>query len=497
MENFLSVSGITKEFPGVRALNEVSLDIAPGEVLALTGENGSGKSTLAKIIGGLYQQDVGEVYVEGALKKFSSPSDALELGIVLISQELTLAPDLTVTENILLGRLPLRRGRVDWTLARERAQSVLDRLGVDIDPDSKVQDLSVESQQEVEIARAMSNNARLLILDEATSSLSESATEKLLNVVRELSASGVAVLMITHRMPEIYATCHRAVVLRDGHFIGSVRLPETPESEVVRMMVGRELADYFGSRTVTPGAPVLEVSEIASEDGKLQPVSFTVRAGEIFGVAGLVGSGKAELAMALGGAIRSEGKVVVNGREVSVNTPKSAIAAGIGYVPDDRRQAAILPTRSVGENIALALSRKITTYGLLRRNVENRLIESVIGAYGVKTSSPHKKITLLSGGNQQKAILGRTFARESPVYVLNEPTRGVDVGSKSSIYDYLQRLAEGGAAIIIVSSELPELMGLADRIAVCFEGSIRGVLEGADISEASLAALAVSGELVK
>jgi ribose transport system ATP-binding protein len=489
----LSVEGIVKRFPGVTALDGVSLELSAGEVVALTGENGSGKSTLSKVIGGLYQADGGRIVIDGEERRLPNPNAALELGIVLISQELTLAPTLSVAENVLLGRMPRRGGFVDWGEARRRAREVLAELGVHIDVERRVDSLSVELQQEVEIARAISTNARLLILDEATSSLSEKATERLLAIVRELSQRGIAVLMITHRMPELYSSCSRAVVLRDGRLVGEVPLPEAPEREVVRMMVGRELVDYYGSRRARLGETVLSVDGMATHDGVLKPVSFEVRAGEVLGLAGLVGSGKAEIAMALGGAIPAMGEVAVTGRPLRLGSPRRSISAGVGYVPDDRRGAALLPVRSVGENIGLAWLDRMSRAGFMRVGAERREVVKVVAEYGVKTSSLEKRISLLSGGNQQKAILGRQFENGYPVYVLNEPTRGVDVGSKSAIYGYIQRLAEAGAAIVLVSSELPELIGMADRVAVLYQGEIRAVLEGDELTEELMGAYAVSG----
>ena len=491
----VEVVGAVRRYPGVVALRGVDMTIHAGEVLSLTGENGSGKSTLAKIIGGVEQPDEGRILVDGRETVIADPSAARDLGIVMISQELTLAASLTVAENIMMGRLPCRGGRVDWSSARRQAREVLDQLDVHISVDTPVRELSVELQQEVEIARAISSQARLLILDEATSSLSEAATDRLLELVRLQAERGVAVLMISHRMPELYSTAQRATVLRDGTLVGSVPLPSTPESQLVRMMVGRDLGDYYGSREVTIGETVLEVDGLVSADGEMSPTSFTVSAGEVLGVAGLVGSGKAQLAMSLGGAIPASGTVRVRGKDVTLGDPRRVIAAGIGYVPDDRRKSALLPVRSVSDNFSVSWLRRMGRGGIIRTSVERRRVKDAIERYGVKTSSPSKRITLLSGGNQQKVILGRTFALGCDVYVLSEPTRGVDVGSKSAIYAMLHELAASGAAVIVVSSELPELIGLSDRIIVFFRGAVCGELAGDDISEQTIGDLAVSGRV--
>ncbi|HEY8581543.1 MAG TPA: sugar ABC transporter ATP-binding protein, partial [Capillimicrobium sp.] len=337
----IALRGITKRFPGVVALDGAQLALYAGEVHALTGENGSGKSTMARVINGSVQPEEGEILLDGQPVTISGPRMALRHGIVTISQELTLAPTLTVAENIFMGRLPRRLGRIDWSRLRRAARAILDDLNVHVSETTIVDTLSVEMQQEVEIARAVSSDARLLILDEATSSLSEAATQRLLEVVEEQRAKGVAVLMISHRMPELYAAATKATVLRDGHYMGTVPLPETTEQRLVSMMVGRELGDYYGKRRIEHGETVVDVRDVASLDGVLKPTSLQVRRGEILGVAGLVGSGKAELGLALGGAIPCTGSASVCGREVTLGDPRTTVAGGIGFVPDDRKRQAL------------------------------------------------------------------------------------------------------------------------------------------------------------
>ncbi|MFI0445533.1 sugar ABC transporter ATP-binding protein [Actinomadura sp. 6N118] len=491
----VEVRGVSRHYPGVLALDDASLVLRPGEIHALTGENGSGKSTLAKIIGGVEQPDGGVILVDGHQTPIPDPAAALRLGIVMISQELTLAGQLSVAENVFLGRLPRSRGVVDWARVRREARAQLRSLGVHVDVDARVRDLSVELQQEVEIARAVSSRARLLILDEATSSLSETATERLLQLVRDRARDGVSVLMISHRMPELYSSAGSATVLRDGRVVGTIPLPQTPERELVQMMVGRELHDYYGSRDASPGEIVLEVRDLAAADGALTPTSFDVRGGEVLGIAGLVGSGKAQIGLALGGAIPATGTVRVNGRTVPLGDPRRALEAGIGLVPDDRKRSALLPTRDVAENMSLTWLRSLSRFGVVPSREEKRRVRDAMATYGVKASSPGQRITQLSGGNQQKVVLGRVFALGCPVYVLSEPTRGVDVGAKSQIYALLQELTEQGAAVVIVSSELPELIGLADRVIVCFQGSVRGEVGSAALTEQTLNDIAVSGHV--
>lgn len=488
--------GVSKAYPGVQALFDVSITVHPGEVVALTGENGSGKSTLSKIIGGWEQPDSGSLLLDGQITTLPSSAAALRKGIVMISQELTLAPTLTVAENVYLGRWPRSRGgRIDWRELRRAATEILSMLDVHVSPDAMVGQLSVELQQEVEIARAIASNPRLLILDEATSSLSEAATSRLLGLVRSFAARGVGILMISHRMPELYASASRSYVLRDGALVGSIQLPQTPESELVRMMVGRELEDYYGSREHRSHGVALEVNGLQTPDGSLKETTFAVSRGEVLGIAGLVGSGKSHVGMALGGAIPALGDVNVGGVPIQLGRPARSLAAGIGYVPDDRKRAAIFPTLSLSGNMTIAWLGRITKAGVIRTRLEATLVRQGIVKYGIRTSSPAKRITQLSGGNQQKAILGRIFDLDCMVYVLNEPTRGVDIGAKSAIYQLIQQRAELGAAVVLISSELPELIGLSDRILVFFEGQIRGEFSGDEIQEQRLNDVAVSGRV--
>ena len=489
----VEVRGATVLYPGVVALSGVDFSIQAGEVHALTGENGSGKSTLAKVINGSAKPAAGEIWFEGERVTIANPKQGLDLGIVNISQELTLAPTLTVAENIFLGRLPTSGGRVDWRRLRKDGREVLESIGIDVSPTAIVGDLNVELQQMVEISRAFSSEAKLLILDEATSSLSESATRRLLQLVEEHRDKGVAVLMITHRMAELYAVCSTATVLRDGHLVGNAPLPETTERKLVSMMVGRELDDYYNKREVKQGDCVLELDGLASEDGVLRPTSLKVNRGEIVGVAGLVGSGKAELGLVLGGAVRSQGTVKVDGKEVKLGDPRRAIASGIGFVPDDRKRSAILHNRSVAENFSLPWISRISNKGILKLQKERREVAKSIKRYNVVTASASSMITTLSGGNQQKVVLGRTFELGVDVLVLSEPTRGVDVGAKSEIYDLLQSAAEEGAGIVLISSELPELLGLADRVVVFFGGEIKGEFTREEMAEEAVAHVAVTG----
>jgi ABC-type sugar transport system ATPase subunit len=491
------MTGIRKAFPGVLALDGVSLEFRSGEIHTLAGENGSGKSTLAKILYGAYTADEGEIRLAGELVSFSSPRHALEHGIVAISQELTLAPELSVTENILMGRLPSRGRVVDWRKARELASEALDQLDVHVDPRRRVGELSIELQQEVEIARAVSARPRVLILDEATSSLSEAATERLLERLEQLRAAGVAILFISHRLRELYQCAQHATVLRDGKLVGTVPLPQTPEKELVRMLVGRDISDLYGKRSIERGEPVLEVQSLTTDDGLVRDASFAVHAGEIVGIAGLVGSGKSELGLALAGAVAARGTVNVAGRGFRLGSPRRAIGAGIGFIPEDRKRAAVFLSRNVLQNLSPPWAARLSRFGVVNLFAERKLAADTIARFSVRTRSLETPIAELSGGNQQKVVLGRWFAMEPRVIVLSEPTRGIDVGAKSEVYGFIEDMAEHGAAVLMISSELPELLGLADRILVMFRGEIRGEFDGPGAAEDDIATVALGGDLVR
>ena len=492
---FIQLRGISKSFPGNQVLNDVSLALHAGEVRALTGENGSGKSTLAKILIGLHHPEAGSIEINGKPVTLTGPADAASYGIIAINQEPTLAPELTVAENICLGQLPRTALRaVDWRRCREIAREALARLEITIDEQSIVGTLPVELRQVVEIARALSRNPKLLILDEATSSLSEAAADRLLTIVEAMRAEGVAVLMITHRMPELYRSASRATVLRDGKVVNTVTLPETSESTLVRLMVGREMGDYYGTRTTAPGDVVMRVRGLDTAGGALGGASFDLKRGEILGIAGLVGSGKSELAQALAGAIASTGSIEVAGRQVRDRTPRGALAAGVGYVPDDRKAAAILPGRSIAENFAIGWLAGISWHGVLRVSEERKRVGRAFADYRVRAVSTSIPISLLSGGNQQKVVVGRTFGRaDCDVFVLDEPTRGIDVAARSELYSLMRDKVDGGAAVILVSSELPELLGMSDRILVFHRRSIHAEFTADQVDEEALAAVAVSG----
>jgi ABC-type sugar transport system ATPase subunit len=490
----LAARGVTRHFGGITALSDVSIELVAGETHTLVGENGSGKSTLGRILTGTLQPDSGEVEVDGEAVVLPTPKAALARGIVVITQELTLAPTLTVTENILLGRLPTRHGLVRWAEARRMARGILDEAELDIDVSELVGDLSIEQRQEVEIARALSTPARAIVLDEATSSLSERAIHRLLTRLEQLRASGTAVLFISHRLPEIYAIGQRATVLRDGHRVGTFELADTPPGQLVRHMVGREIADLFGKRTLAKGAALLSVSGLTTDDGTIRDVSFEVAEGEIVGLAGLVGCGKSEVGLALAGGLRATGAVEVRGRPVGLHTPRDAIRAGIAFVPEDRRRSALFPTRSTAQNLSIAWGPQIGRAGLVSPGTEARMVDGSMVRFLIRAEGPKQPVLNLSGGNQQKVVLGRWLAQDPTVLVLSEPTRGVDIGAKAEVYRLIQDSAERGAGVLLISSELPELLGLADRILVMLHGRIVGEFDRASATEQGIVALALGAD---
>jgi ABC-type sugar transport system ATPase subunit len=491
----IRMRGITKRFPGVTALNNVDFDLAQGEIHALVGENGSGKSTLCKCLYGFLVPDEGTVEIDGSVVTIDNAHRALQLGIVAITQELTLAPTLTATENILMGRMPRGRFGIDWKEARRQAREALDQTGAEIDEDTVVGTLSVELQQEVEIARAISARSRVLILDEATSSLSEAAAERLFTKLMQMRDRGVAVIFVSHRLREVFQCCSRATVLRDGKLVDTVDLAGVTESQLVTKMVGRSMEDLYGKRHIPKGDVLLSVRNLTSEDGLVRDASFDLHAGEILGVSGLVGSGKTELGMAIYGAIPATGDVEVEGRPMKLGDPRNGMAAGIGYVPDDRKRDALLLTRSIRANMSLPWlpAGGFTRFGVLNRRKERALARDSVKRFSVRPPVPEFPVVNLSGGNQQKVILARWFALGPKVVILAEPTRGIDVGAKSEIYGFMQDLAEKGVGILMISSEMPELLGIADRILVMFQGRLCGEFDPRIAGEEEIAHVACIG----
>jgi ribose transport system ATP-binding protein len=483
----LEMRGISKAFPGVVALDRVDLTLEAGEVHMLLGENGAGKSTLMKILSGAYRKDAGEVVINGQPVEIGSPRDALALGIRVIYQELNLVPQLSVAENIFLGAAPTRwAGLIDWRTLYTRTASLLRDLGLDataLDPRTLVSRLGLAQRQMVEIAKALaSGDARILVMDEPTSSLTTREVAQLFALIARLAARGVTIVYITHRLDEVFRIGRRITVLRDGRHITTRAIGEVTVSELVRLMANRDLTEHFPKTRGERGAELLRVEHVTVA-GKLSDISFSLHAGEVVGIAGLLGAGRTELARVIAGADRCEkGGLVVDGREVRFRRPADAIARGIGLLPEDRKAQGLVAGLTVARNIALPHGRRLARLGVLPRRCEAALAKPIAEELRVK-ATPTQPVRLLSGGNQQKVVLGKWLAGDVRVFIFDEPTRGIDVGSKVEIYTLMNRLTARGAGIIMISSELPELLGMSDRILVMHRGRIHAEIDHADATE--------------
>ncbi len=486
---FLQMQGIVKRFAGVTALKGVGFDVSAGEVHMLLGENGAGKSTLIKVLSGVHVPDEGRMLIEGVPATIRNPRDAQGYGLSTIYQEFNLAPDLTVAENIFLGREPLRGGfpgLVNYPLLKARSRQLLEDLGLAIDPDGLVSRLGVAQQQMVEIAKALSINSRLIVMDEPTAVLTSQEIDTLFRVVRTLKERGVAIIYISHRLDEVRALGDRATVLRDGALIGTVDVAGTTTDQLIRMMVGRDLHDKFPKAEVAPGEEVLRVSGLGRK-GVLSDVSFTLRRGEIVGLAGLIGSGRTEVARCIFGADPIDsGSIALRGEPIRIRNPRHAIDSGVALVPEDRKQQGILASMSIRENITIATLAGYDTLGVLNVAREEAHAWKFCKTLNLKTPTLDRPIVQLSGGNQQKAIIARWLSANAAVYIFDEPTRGIDVGAKVEIYQLMGELVKRGAAILMISSELPEILGMSDRILVMRGGTICAQLGRADATEEAI-----------
>jgi rhamnose transport system ATP-binding protein len=485
---------IEKAFSGVRALKGVSFDLRAGEVHALVGENGAGKSTLIKIITGAEQPDSGTLAISGQAVPHMTPATSRTLGIAAIYQQPALFPDLTVAENIALA---LETGgawrQIDWVERRRRAVELLERVGVAIDPDRLVETLSMPEQQIVEIAKAIGTNARVVIMDEPTSALTDREVDRLFEVVRRLRSQNVGVIYISHRLDEVFALADRITVLRDGETVATRATTDVTRSELIALMIGRELATVFPKRTVEQGEVAIDVRGVSNRAAGVHGVSFTVKRGEIFGIAGLVGSGRTQLAETLFGITPAdEGAITVNGTPVRINSPSDAIRAGLAYLPEDRRQHGVVLDMSVASNASLASLDRVSNSGLIDGRAERQSAQRHVERLRIKTASVDAEVGTLSGGNQQKVALARWLSTEPSVFILDEPTQGVDVGSKAEIHGLMQDLVERGLAVIMISSELPEILGMSDRIAVMHSGTIRAVVSREEATQSRILALALA-----
>jgi ribose transport system ATP-binding protein len=491
-EPLLSVRGVTKRFPGVVALDGVGLDVRKGEVLALCGENGAGKSTLMKILSGVYQADEGEVVYKGRPCRYQSTVEAEAAGIAIIHQELNLIPHLSVAENIFLAREPRKGWFVDAAAMRTAARALLERLRLSVDPDAPVRSLSVAQQQMVEIAKALSLKAEVLIMDEPTSSLTESETGRLFDIVNELKRDGVAIVYISHRLDEFKHIVDRVTVMRDGKTISTALFKDTTIERIVADMVGRALDETFPERTSTPEETRLLTVTDLERKGAFGPLSFDLRRGEILGFAGLMGAGRTETARAIFGADPIDGGTITLGDDViTVLSPIDAIRHGIAYLSEDRKNQGLAIRMSVGANLTLANMEGVSNrLGFIDFKAEEAVSQQYVDTLGIKTPSSAQIAKNLSGGNQQKIVIGKWLFRNSKIIFFDEPTRGIDVGAKFAIYQLLDRLAADGIGVVLISSELPEIMGMTDRVAVFHEGEITGIVNTKETTQEEIMHLA-------
>jgi len=482
MTDLLALTGISKSFGPVKVLKDINFDVRPGEVHALLGENGAGKSTLVKIIAGVIGADEGEVRLDGKPVRFASPREAAAHGIATVYQELLLFPDLSVAENIYLGHAPKTKwGALDWSAMRAGARALLDSLdSPDLDVDAMVGRLSVANRQRVEIAKALSQDAKLVIMDEPTAALADADARRLLDVVRRLRDRGVGIIYVSHRLPEIFALADRVTVLRDGAYVGTKPIGEVTESDLVSMMVGRVIDHLFPKVETTPGEVVLELKNLSYRN-VVNDISLTVRAGEIVGIAGLIGSGRTELALTVFGITpATSGEILIDGKPVTIGSPDDARQLRIAYVPEDRGLQGLIRPQTVRENVSLAILDRIAKALVVDRRKEGALAKQAIERFGIRTQGPEQRVRQLSGGNQQKVVLAKWIATEPRVLIMDEPTRGIDVGAKAEIHALMSRLAAQGLAVLMISSELPEVLGMSDRVLVMRGGRIVGAFDRKD-----------------
>jgi len=483
-ENIIELNRISKSFSGVEVLHEVSFSLRPGEVHALLGENGAGKSTVVKVMTGVYQPDSGEILLSGERVHFSDSHDSRLAGIAAIYQELSLFPDLNVAENIFIGRQPTRKGgRIDWQRLYKEADQLLTSLGVHLDLKTKARGLSIAQQQMVEIARAFSIKARILIMDEPTSSLTLTEVADLFRLVRRLREDGTAIVFISHRLEELFEIADRVTVLRDGFYVDTRLLKDVTRDELIHLMVGRTITNLFPKQEVKAGEVALKVEHL-SRQGVFEDVSFELRAGEILGLAGLVGAGRTDVARAIFGVEPATGgKIQVEGQEIKIDSPQQAIDLGLAYVPEDRQTHGLIPPMNIIANISLPMLREYVRRGWLQVKAERSAAYSYAKQMDVRATNMWQNARELSGGNQQKVVLAKWLATKPRILIMDEPTRGIDVGTKAAVHALMSKLAAEGIAILMISSELPEVLGMSDRVLVMREGRVTALLTRAEATQ--------------
>ena len=492
----LKLTGINKEFPGVKALTDISFSLRKGEVHALVGENGAGKSTLMKILSGAYTKDSGVIEFEGKQVEITSPKFAEEMGIATIYQELNLIRRITVAENVYLGRYPRKNGLIDWNQVNRKAKELFESFDIDIDVRKQLRSISIAEQQIVEIIKAVSMNAKVVIMDEPTSSLTTRETEILFRIIRTLKERGTAIIFITHRLDEIYQICDRMTIMRDGCYVGTRDVATITKAEMIAMMIGRELKQQYPPRNFEPGEVVFEARHLDDGGYRVKDVSFRVRAGEVLGFAGLVGAGRTEtMRLIFGADKRAGGQIFIDGKEVKIESPRDAIANKIGFVTENRKEEGLFLRSSVRMNTVMVALKKI-----LRMNLffdfrkEKEIAEDYVKKLNTVTPHVNQRVMFLSGGNQQKVVLAKWLFSDSRIIIFDEPTRGIDVGAKREIYEIINQLAAEGKVVIVVSSEMEEVMGITDRILIMHEGKIAGELTKNEYSQETITEYTVGGK---
>lgn len=492
----IEMRGIDKSFGSNQVLKQAGFTLESGEVHALMGENGAGKSTLMKILTGVYTKDAGTVLVDGKEVNYKNPQEAEKAGIVFIYQELNVMFDLTVEENLFMGKeIHGKFGICDKKAMQKKAQEALNILGVNISPKTVMAELSVGQQQMVEICKALMADAKVIIMDEPTAALTQSETVALFKVIESLRKKGVSMVYISHRMEEIFELCDRITVLRDGSYIGVKNIPETNMNEIVKMMIGREIGERYPSRNVKIGKEVLKVKELTRK-GTFHDVNFSVRAGEVLGVSGLMGAGRTEIMQAIFGNLSYEsGTIEIDGKEVKISNPRQAMEHGIGFITEDRKTEGLMLDKSMRENISLCNLRRISKSSVISREAEKNMVAEAIKDLHIKCFGSYHECNNLSGGNQQKVVLAKWILTNPKILILDEPTRGVDIGAKKEIYSIINKLAAQGVAIIMVSSELPEVLGMSDNIMVVREGEVRGIISYEEANQERVMTLATGGTI--
>lgn len=485
--SYLEIRNISKSFYGVAALSDISFDIELGEIHVIIGENGAGKSTLMKIIAGLYKQDSGEILLKGNAVHMGNPLEAISHGVAMIHQELMPVPYLTVAENVFLGREPKNRlGLFDKKEIIQRTQELFSEMKIDIDPKAEMRTLSVAQIQLVEIAKAVSFQSDLLIMDEPTSAISDREVENLYDLIFQLKARNKAIVFISHKLDEIFRVADRITVLRDGEYIGTKKREELDRDELIAMMIGRKLQDVYEKRDTKPGEVLMEVKGLGRK-GKFRDVSFSVRSGEVLGIAGLMGAGRTEVAETIFGLEPCDsGSIYIRGREVKIRSTDEAIANKIAMIPEDRKELGLNLKGSTGFNISLSVLRRFREHGIINKEKENEQVDEAIRKFRVKVPNRKTPVVSLSGGNQQKVVIAKWMMTDPDILIMDEPTRGIDIGAKTEIYKMINQFAGEGKAVIMISSELPEVIGMSDRVIVMSEGRMTGELSGEQINQMAI-----------